>query len=83
MIAFEDSGWEDYCSWVGERKILLRINRMIHEAARDPGVGIGKPEQLRANLSGFWFRRITEEHRLVYRLEGEVLVIASARYHYG
>jgi toxin YoeB len=58
-------GWEDYVSWTGERTVLKRINRMIEEAARDPGSGIGKPQRLSRNLSGYWSRRITDEHRLV------------------
>ena len=55
---------------------------MIEEAARDPGAGIGKPERLSHNLSGYWSRRITDEHRLVYQLRGEELIIVQARYHY-
>jgi toxin YoeB len=81
-ISFTRDGREDYISWVGERSILKRINRMIEEAARDPGTGIGKPERLSHNLSGYWSRRITDEHRLVYQLRDEELVIVQARYHY-
>ena len=81
-ISFTRDGWEDYISWVGERSILKRINRMIEEAARDTGTGIGKPERLSHNLSGYWSRRITDEHRLVYQLHDEELVIVQARYHY-
>ena len=81
-ISFTCDGWEDYTSWANERTILKRINRMIDEAARDPGIGIGKPERLSHNLSGYWSRRITEEHRLVYELRDEELVIVQARYHY-
>jgi toxin YoeB len=80
-ISFTRDGWEDYTSWAGERSILRRINRMIEDAARDPGTGIGKPERLSHNLSGYWSRRITDEHRLVYQLRDE-LVIVQARYHY-
>lgn len=75
-------GWEDYTSWANERTILKRINRMIEEAARDPATGIGKPERLSHNLSGYWSRRITDEHRLVYQLRDEELIIVQARYHY-
>lgn len=82
MIRFTDQGWADYVSWAGDRKTLERINRMIREAERDPGVGIGKPERLSGDLSGCWSRRITQEHRLVYRLIDGDLVILQARYHY-
>lgn len=81
-ICFTAEGWDDYTSWAGERAILKRLNRMILEAARDPGVGIGKPERPSQNLSGHWSRRITDEHRLVYRVNGDELVIVQARYHY-
>lgn len=79
---FSDDGWDDYCSWAGDRKILLRINRMIAEAQRDPGEGIGKPERLTANLSGYWSRRIDGEHRLVYKVRADEIVIIQGRYHY-
>jgi len=81
-ISFTCDGWEDYTSWTNERSVLLRINRMIIEATRDPAQGIGKPERLSHNLSGYWSRRITGEHRLVYRLRDDELVIVQARYHY-
>ncbi len=81
-ISFTRDGWEDYTSWANERTILKRLNRMIEEAARDPGIGIGKPERLSQNLSGYWSRRITDEHRLVYQLRDEELIVVQARYHY-
>jgi toxin YoeB len=81
-IVFDKAGWEDSTSWVGEPKMIRRINRMIEEASRDPGHGIGKPERLAENLSGYWSRRITDEHRLVYAVRGNDLVIIQARYHY-
>jgi len=81
-ISFTCDGWEDYTSWTNERSVLLRINRMIIEATRDPAQGIGKPERLSHNLSGYWSRRITGEHRLFYRLRDDELVIVQARYHY-
>jgi toxin YoeB len=81
-VSFTRDGWEDYTSWVSERTILKRINRTIEEAARDPGAGIGKPERLSHNLSGYWSRRITDEHRLVYRIQDEELIVVQARYHY-
>jgi toxin YoeB len=81
-VSFTRDGWADYASWANERATLKRINRMIEEAARDPGVGIGKPERLSHNLSGYWSRRITDEHRLVYQFRDEELIIVQARYHY-
>lgn len=81
-IAFTAHGWDDYTSWAGDRKILQRVNRLITEASRDPGVGTGKPERLSGNLSGCWSRRIDHEHRLVHTVDGDLLVILQARYHY-
>jgi len=81
-ITFSSHGWDDYSSWADDRKTLRRINRLIEEAARDPGVGTGKPERLSGDLSGFWSRRIDQEHRLVYTVDGEDLVIVQVRYHY-
>ena len=81
-ISFTHDGWEDYTSWTNERTILKRINRMVEEAARDPATGIGKPERLSHHLSGYWSRRITDEHRLVYQLRNEELIIVQARYRY-
>lgn len=81
-VVFTPNGWQDYCSWVGDRKTLTRINRLITEATRDPGAGAGKPERLSGDLSGFWSRRIDQEHRLVYTVDGDQLVIVQARYHY-
>ncbi|MGY1718383.1 Txe/YoeB family addiction module toxin [Blastococcus sp. SYSU DS0552] len=81
-IAFSSHGWADYTSWSGDRKILQRINRLITEAARDPGAGTGKPERLSGDLSGCWSRRIDQEHRLVYTVDGDLLVVLQARYHY-
>ena len=81
-VVFTPHAWEDYTSWSDDRKMLRRINRLIAEASRDPAGGIGKPELLTNNLSGFWSRRITDEHRLVYEVVGDDLVIVQARYHY-
>ena len=81
-IVFTPHGWQDYSSWAGDRKILTRINRLITEAARDPGVGTGKPERLSGDLSGYWSRRIDQEHRLVYTVEDDQLIVIQARYHY-
>lgn len=82
-IVFADQAWEDYLYWQREdRRIMQRINRLIRETCRDPFAGTGKPEQLKHALAGFWSRRITEEHRMVYRHDGEALLIAQLRYHY-
>jgi toxin YoeB len=82
LIAFSKHGWQDYCSWSDNRKMLTRINRLIDEAQRDPAVGAGKPERLKGDLSGYWSRRIDQEHRLVYTAEGDQLIIIQVRHHY-
>ena len=82
-IVFADQGWEDFSYWVThDRKIAKRILRLIKEIERDPFTGIGKPEPLKHDLAGFWSRRITDEHRLVYTIENNQLLVAQARYHY-
>ncbi|AIY00238.1 hypothetical protein ART_0639 [Arthrobacter sp. PAMC 25486] len=82
-LAFTPHAWDDYTYWLGADKAMLtRINRLINDALRDPAAGIGKPEPLRYMFAGVWSRRITEEHRLVYLVEGEDLIILQARYHY-
>jgi toxin YoeB len=82
-LVFTFHGWDDYQHWVQtDRATLKRINRLIDDALRDPFSGIGKPEQLRHALSRAWSRRITEEHRLVYLVDGDDLVVLQARYHY-
>lgn len=81
-VVFTAHAWADYSGWVGDRKTLTRINRLIAEAARDPGSGTGKPERLSGDLTGFWSRRIDQEHRLVYTVHGDELVIVQTRYHY-
>ena len=82
-LIFAPQAWEDYLHWQqSDRKMLQRINRLIADIQRDPFAGIGKPEPLRENLAGCWSRRIDEEHRLVYRPEGDLLVILACRYHY-
>ncbi|PAT35645.1 Txe/YoeB family addiction module toxin [Vandammella animalimorsus] len=83
MISFEDAAWDDYLWWQQhDRQVLRKLNRLIRDIQRDPFGGIGKPEALKNELSGFWSRRITDEHRVVYRMEGEELVIAQCRGHY-
>ena len=81
-IAFTTHGWQDYTGWAGDRKVLQRINRLITEAARDAGAGTGKPERLSGYLSGCWSRRIDQEHRLVYTVEGDPLAVLQARCHH-
>jgi len=76
-------GWEDYLTWQQQdRKTLKRVNELIRDCQRSPYQGIGKPEPLKSNLSGWWSRRITQEHRLVYRVDGDTLIILQFRFHY-
>jgi toxin YoeB len=82
LILFTQKAWDDYASWADDRKTLRRINRLIEDASREPGSGTGKPERLSGDLSGYWSRRIDQEHRLVYTVRGEDLLIVQTRYHY-
>ena len=83
-LVFTPNGWEDYQHWLSaDRATLERINRLIDDVLRHPFEGIGKPEPLRHALAGSWSRRISEEHRLVYLVDGEDIVNLQARYHYG
>ena len=78
-----DHAWDDYLYWQqSDRKILRRINELIKETMRHPFEGTGKPEHLKHALSGYWSRRITDEHRFVYKIEEDALQIAQLRYHY-
>jgi toxin YoeB len=82
-LVFAPQAWEDYQQWVKtDRKLLKRINELIKDTIRSPYQGIGKPEPLRHALAGFWSRRITDEHRMVYRVAGKSLEIAQLRFHY-
>lgn len=82
-LVFSDEAWDDYLYWQKQdRKMVERINKLIQEVKRDPFSGVGKPEPLKHALAGFWSRRITDEHRMVYRVEGAALQIAQLRYHY-
>ena len=82
-IVFSKNAWEDYASWLKEdKKMLKRINELIKDIQRNHHSGIGKPEPLKHNLSGYWSRRITNEHRMVYKIEDDSLLIAQLRYHY-
>lgn len=76
-------GWADYLYWQeNDRKVLLRVNELVRDTLRNPFAGIGKPEPLKSNLKGWWSRRITQEHRLVYRVEDQTLIIMQCRFHY-
>jgi toxin YoeB len=82
-LVFTPNGWDDYQHWLQvDRQLLKRINRLIDDALRDPTDGIGKPEPLKHVLAGAWSRRITDEHRLVYLVDDDDLVILQARFHY-
>jgi toxin YoeB len=82
-LVFSEHAWEDYLYWQRtDKKILARINELIKDIQRNKYEGVGKPEPLRHNLSGYWSRRITSEHRMVYRLEGDKILIAQLRCHY-
>jgi toxin YoeB len=82
-LLFTNACWDDYLFWqTQDKKTLKRINELIKSAQRTPFEGIGKPEALRENLSGYWSRRIDQEHRLVYEASDEQLTIIACRYHY-
>ena len=83
-LTWSTSSWEDYLYWQKvDKKLVKRINELIKSCKRLPYEGIGKPEALKGDLQGYWSRRITSEHRLVYKYENEQLFIAACRYHYG
>ena len=82
-IHFDPDAWDDFSFWLAsDRKMARRITRLIGEIQRDPLAGIGKPEPLKGELSGYWSRRIDDEHRLVYRAADTEVKILKARYHY-
>ncbi|MEA1924068.1 MAG: Txe/YoeB family addiction module toxin [Pseudomonadota bacterium] len=82
-IAWTDEAWQGYLYWQSQdRKTLKRINKLLEDAKRQPFAGVGKPEPLRENLSGFWSRRIDETNRLVYAVDDNFLTIISCRYYY-
>jgi toxin YoeB len=83
LLSWTDEAWKSYLYWqTQDRKTLKRINRLIAEVLRSPFDGIGKPEPLRENLSGFWSRRIDDTNRLVYAVDDKAITIISCRYHY-
>ena len=82
-IIFSNQAWENYLYWSAtDKKIFKKINALIKECQRTPFEGIGKPEPLKSELSGWWSRRIDREHRLVYRIKDGALEIAQCRHHY-
>jgi toxin YoeB len=83
QISFDSSGWEDYPHWqLNDKIILKKINILIKEIVRTPFSGTGKPEPIRGNLSEFWSRRINDEHRLVYTIHDDRVIIVQCRFHY-
>ncbi|MCT1601566.1 Txe/YoeB family addiction module toxin [Kocuria sp. p3-SID1433] len=84
QLLWDEAAWEDYLWWQAQdRKILKRINRLLEDVQRNGNEGIGKPEALKHGFGGFWLRRITDEHRLVYKVLEDRVLIAQCRYHYG
>ncbi len=82
-LIFAENAWEDYQYWLKtDKKKIKRINNLINDIQRNKFEGIGKPEPLKHNLSGFWSRRIDNEHRIVYKIENNSVLIAQLRYHY-
>lgn len=82
-LIFANNAWEDYLFWQQtDKKITQRINQLIKDIQRNKYQGIGKPEPLKHNLSGYWSRRINSEHRLVYKIENDSVLIAQLKYHY-
>ena len=83
IISWAETAWQDYLYWQGvDKKTLKRINTLIKDICRQPYVGIGDPEPLKHNLSGYWSRRIDKEHRLVYKVTDSAIIVVQCRYHY-
>ena len=83
LLSWTDAAWDDYLYWqTQDKKTLKRINKLINDVRRSPFEGIGKPESLKENLSGFWSRRIDDTNRLVYAVDDQAITIISCRYHY-
>ncbi len=82
-ILFSKNSWEDYTSWlIEDKKMLKKINELIKDIQHTPFEGKGKPEPLKYDLSGFWSRRIDREHRLVYQVKDDIIIIYACKYHY-
>ncbi len=83
QLVWDPYAWDDYLYWQqADKKIVSRINELIKDCLRSPFKGIGKPEPLKGNYSGYWSRRITDEHRLIYKIKEERLHIVQCRFHY-
>ncbi len=83
-LTWDEVAWEHYLHWLETDVAMVRkINALLKECKRTPFAGTGKPEALKGNYRGHWSRRITQEHRLVYRVEGEAIVVVQCRFHYG
>jgi toxin YoeB len=82
-LIFSETAWDDYQYWIKtDKKILKRVNTLIKDIQRSPFSGVGKPEPLKHGLAGYWSRRINDEHRIVYNVENDSIIIAQVRYHY-
>jgi len=82
-LAWSEHAWDDYLYWQKtDKKLLKRINTLIRDTMRDPFDGLGDPEPLKHDLSGYWSRRINRKHRLVYKVENSTLIVVQCRYHY-
>ena len=82
-LIFSDHAWEDYLYWLkSDKKMSNRINSLIKDIQRSPFEGIGKPEPLKHAISGYWSRRINDEHRIIYKVDAESIYFAQLRYHY-
>ena len=82
-LVFSERAWEDYLHWQEtDRNLVVRINRLIREIQREPFSGLGKPEPLKHAFQGYWSRRINDEHRIVYKIQDDSVLIAQLRYHY-
>ncbi len=83
LITFTKNAWEDYLYWQNtDKKVLKKINELLKDIQRNPSDGIGKPEALKFDLAGFWSRRIDHEHRLVYQVKEQSILVYACRYHY-
>jgi len=82
-LVWDEDAWQDYLSWqAADRRVVKRINDLLKDIGRNGNTGIGKPEPLKHGFHGYWSRRITDEHRLIYRIAGDEIRIAACRYHY-
>jgi len=83
ILSWADNAWEDYLYWQNtDKKILKRINLLIKDINRQPFIGIGEPEPLKHNWSGYWSRRISREHRLIYKVTDQTIIVVQCCYHY-